>query len=63
MRTQMSDETLHVDNDTPKASDADIKRCDADTVVGRGDSKQQGIGFSPTDVREDGIQNAPKTIS
>jgi len=25
----MSD--LHVDNDTPKATDADVKRCDADT--------------------------------
>ena len=28
----MSDAPLHEDNDTPKASAADIKRCDADTV-------------------------------
>jgi hypothetical protein len=61
---QISDATLHEDNDTPKASDADIKRCDADTVVGLGDSKNQGIGYSPTDVRKPAnIQNAPKTLS
>ncbi len=35
----MSDATLHQDIETPKASDADIKRSDADTVVGLGDSK------------------------
>jgi hypothetical protein len=59
----MSDSTLHVDNDTPNTSADGIKRCDADTVVGRGDSSHQAIGFSPTDVRKLGIQNAPKTPS
>ena len=59
----MSDETLHEDNATPKASDADIKRCDADTVVGLGDSKNQAVGYTPTNPRTDTIQNAPKTPS
>ncbi len=39
----MSDATLHQDIETPKASGADIKRFDADTVVGLGDSKNQAI--------------------
>lgn len=60
----MSDATLHEDNDTPKVSDAGIKRCDADTHAGLGDSKNQAIGFTPTDPRKIGsIQNAPKTPS
>ena len=60
----MSDATLHEDNDTPKASDAGIKRSDTDTVVGLGDSKNQAIGYTATDPRKVGaIQNAPKTTS
>lgn len=60
----MSDAPLHEDNDTPKASDAGAKRCDADTHSGLGDSKNQAIGYSPTDPRKPGaIQNAPKTTS
>ena len=56
----MSDATLHQDIETPKASDADIRRSDA--VVGLGDSKNQAIGYTPTDPRKpDSIQNAPKT--
>lgn len=60
----MPDATVHEDNDTPKASDSDITRCDADTKAGKGDSVGQGIGYSPTPVRgDDAIQNAPKTTS
>jgi len=60
----MSDSTLHEDNDTPNASAAGIKRCDADTHSGLGDSKNQAIGHTPTDPRKPGsIQNAPKTTS
>ena len=39
----MSDATLHQCSETAKPSDADIKRSDADTVVGLGDSKNQAI--------------------
>ena len=59
----MPDATLHEDNETPTASDSDIKRCDADTHNGKGDATRQAIGLSPTDVRSENIQNAPKTPS
>jgi hypothetical protein len=60
----MPEATVHEDNDTPKVSGTGIKRCDADTVVGLGDSKDQAIGFSPTNGRlAANIQNAPKTTS
>jgi hypothetical protein len=60
----MPDATLHLDNDTPKASDSDIKRCDADTPNGAGNATRQAIGHSPTAVDErENIQNAPKTPS
>lgn len=60
----MPDTEIHPDNDTPKASDGDIKRSDADTHAGLGDSKDQGLGYSPTDPKvASNIQNAPKTPS
>jgi len=60
---KMSDATIHEDNDTPKVSPAGIERCDADTTSGKGVSIAQGIGLTPTDIRKDAIQNAPKTPS
>jgi len=51
----MSDATLHEDNDTPKATDTDIKRSDADTPNRLIDSTKQAPDSS--------AQDAPKTPS
>jgi len=59
----MSDATIHEDNETPTASDADIKRSDKDTNVGAGDSTRQAIGLTPTVATPENIENAPKTRS
>lgn len=60
----MSDATIREDNATPTASDADIKRSDADANIGLGDATRQAIGLTPTDATNPAnIENAPKTPS
>jgi hypothetical protein len=59
----MTDETIHTDNDTPNATDDDIKRVDADTP-GAPDGAavaDQGVGANPTDSTDTDENADPKS--
>jgi hypothetical protein len=55
-------ETVHEDNDTPTASDDDVKRVDADTPHAEpGDAvDKQGLGVNPTDATDTEQNDDPK---
>ncbi|MDP2710146.1 MAG: hypothetical protein Q8O56_02915 [Solirubrobacteraceae bacterium] len=57
-------EELHKDNDTPRASDADIKRMDTDTPrhgdAAPGASVTEGVGASPLPTNTDHMRD-PKS--
>jgi len=56
-------ETVHEDNDTPTASDDDIKRVDADTPNAPEPAavEDQGVGVNPTDSTDTDENNDPKS--
>lgn len=59
----MADETVHEGNDTPTATDDDIKRVDADTP-GAPDGAavdDQGVGQAPTDSTDTDENQDPKS--
>jgi len=59
----MADETVHEDNDTPNATDDDVKRMDADTP-GAPDGaavEDQGVGQNPTDSQDTDENADPKS--
>lgn len=59
----MSDETVHKDNDTPNATDDDIKRVDADTPGAPEGAAvaDQGVGANPTDSTDTDENADPKS--
>lgn len=60
----MSDEVTHEDNDTPTATDDDIKRVDEDTEQNANPGaavSDQGVGQAPTDSQDTDENNDPKS--
>jgi len=56
-------ETVHEDNDTPTASDDDVKRVDEDTPHAPDGAavEDQGVGVNPTDSTDTDENNDPKS--
>jgi hypothetical protein len=59
----MTDETVHEGNDTPTATDDDIKRVDADTPGAPEGAAvaDQGVGQNPTDSTDTDENQDPKS--
>lgn len=56
------DSTVHEDNDTPAATDDDVKRVDADTPLApEGAAADQGVGANPTDSTNPDENADPKS--
>jgi hypothetical protein len=60
---RMTDETVHEGNDTPTATDDDIKRVDADTPQADAGAAvdEQGVGQAPTDSQDTDENQDPKS--
>jgi len=60
----MTETAAHADNDTPTASDQDVKRADADTAQNANPGAavdEQGVGINPTDSTDTDVNNDPKS--
>lgn len=59
----MTEEVVHEDNDTPTASDEDVKRMDADTPQAPAGAavEDQGVGANPTDSTDTDENEDPKS--
>jgi hypothetical protein len=60
----MTDEVEHVDNDTPTASDDDVKRMDKDTEQNANPGAavdQQGVGNNPGESTDPDSEDDPKS--
>jgi hypothetical protein len=59
----MTDETVHEGNDTPTATDDDVKRVDADTPGAPEGAAvaDQGVGQNPTDSTDTDENQDPKS--
>jgi hypothetical protein len=59
----MTDETVHEGNETPNATDDDVKRVDADTPGAPEGAAvaDQGVGANPTDSTDTDENQDPKS--